>query len=489
METKHLFVVLLALFAATGTVLSTGAFTSSQVSRTADVGVAGDEGALLALEPHGHSPNGEGGYAALSDGQLTVRLDGIPLDGLTTVDRVFNVSNHGTQRVGVYVLKSGPNADLLSFATSDDERLDNSSASARCLDVGEAFEVGIAVDTRGAVLSPDAVILDGMTVVADAEIPCDVGGGDGGAGSGGAGGSSSPGDGGAGSDPDGDGVDTATEESFGTDPDARDSDGDGIDDYVETSYGTAAVDTDGDGPVDALDLDSDDDGIPDSVEGADDADGDGTPNYRDADSDGAGDPDGVGDETAGDDDGDGTPNFADGDNDGDGTLDGSGGSGSGGAADDVDLVAGSGLAKANQGDSSGIQFKVRNDGDEPVTIAKFAVDTHTGPEQRVVESNGGHHVDGQHEVFVDASTDGLLEMNGPAPYSNDQGQSLALGTTAALTEQATLDPGAEATIYVYAFRKNNGDWVSMIDETVTVTLHFDDGTSQTYQFVAADPYI
>ena len=60
-----------------------------------------------------------------------------------------------------------------------------------------------------------------------------------------------------------------------------DSDGDGIPDSVE-----GTDDTDGDGIPNYLDTDSDDDGIPDSEEGTDDTDGDGIPDYLDPDSDG-----------------------------------------------------------------------------------------------------------------------------------------------------------------------------------------------------------
>ncbi len=93
-----------------------------------------------------------------------------------------------------------------------------------------------------------------------------------------------------------------------------DSDGDGIPDSIE---GTR--DTDGDGTPDYKDLDSDGDGISDAIEGSADADGDGIPNYRDLDSDG----DGIPDATEGivDTDTDGRPNFLDTDSDGDGIPD------------------------------------------------------------------------------------------------------------------------------------------------------------------------
>lgn len=101
---------------------------------------------------------------------------------------------------------------------------------------------------------------------------------------------------------------------------ATDLDGDTISDFDE-GFGTA--DTDGDGELDTEDLDSDDDGIPDSVEAGDDdlisppvdTDLDGVPDFRDLDSDA----DGIADEVEGseDVDGDGYPNSADLDSDGD----------------------------------------------------------------------------------------------------------------------------------------------------------------------------
>jgi hypothetical protein len=111
-----------------------------------------------------------------------------------------------------------------------------------------------------------------------------------------------------------------------------DSDGDGIPDSVEAGDNPAApVDTDKDGTPDYLDLDSDNDGIPDAVEaGTDptkpvDTDKDGTPDFRDLDSDNDGIPDAV---EAGTDptkpvdtDKDGTPDYLDLDSDNDGIPD------------------------------------------------------------------------------------------------------------------------------------------------------------------------
>jgi hypothetical protein len=92
-------------------------------------------------------------------------------------------------------------------------------------------------------------------------------------------------------DTDGDGLVDVLEDALGTDPGSSDSDVDGIDDFVETDGGSP-VDTDADGVIDALDTDSDDDGLLDSNEGVGDPDTDGIPNYRDSDSDDDGFPDG-----------------------------------------------------------------------------------------------------------------------------------------------------------------------------------------------------
>jgi gliding motility-associated-like protein len=102
----------------------------------------------------------------------------------------------------------------------------------------------------------------------------------------------------------------------------NDSNGNGLLDCVETAMGGSSFevpDTDGDGNADFLDLDSDADGILDSIELRGDMDGDNLPNYRDLDSDG----DKLADQFEGtnDKDGDGAPNYLDLDSDADGILD------------------------------------------------------------------------------------------------------------------------------------------------------------------------
>ncbi|MDP1825084.1 MAG: hypothetical protein Q8L48_17635 [Archangium sp.] len=111
------------------------------------------------------------------------------------------------------------------------------------------------------------------------------------------------------------------------DPAVSDPDQDTISDLYEGA--AAGVDTDLDGTVDALDPDSDGDGIPDAIEAGDadlatppiDTDSDGTPNFRDLDSDDDGVPDQVEDPNGNGvlDPGESSPRSAD--TDGDGTPD------------------------------------------------------------------------------------------------------------------------------------------------------------------------
>ncbi|RYE92757.1 MAG: hypothetical protein EOO75_05940, partial [Myxococcales bacterium] len=88
-----------------------------------------------------------------------------------------------------------------------------------------------------------------------------------------------------GQDTDKDGLLDSVEITLGTKVDNADSDGDGIGDFAETNGG-AKIDTDKDGTIDALDTDSDSDGLLDSAEGTTDLDKDDTGNWRDSDDDG-----------------------------------------------------------------------------------------------------------------------------------------------------------------------------------------------------------
>ncbi|MGB0588444.1 MAG: hypothetical protein ACPGU1_02080 [Myxococcota bacterium] len=129
----------------------------------------------------------------------------------------------------------------------------------------------------------------------------------------------------AGEDANGDGVISGDE----TYPLLWDSDFDTVGDYAETNGALIGPDTDNDGVIDALDDDSDGDGLQDSRDGVVDVDFDGVGNWRDPDDDGDGIPTALEHDGAGsfgeifgvDVDGDGIFNRLDQDSDGDGLLD------------------------------------------------------------------------------------------------------------------------------------------------------------------------
>ncbi len=146
-------------------------------------------------------------------------------------------------------------------------------------------------------------------------------------------------------DTDGDRINNLDEYLLRTNPVYPDSDNDSINDGVEVGPDPRTPrDTDRDGKIDALDIESDGDSIPDQLEGTADKDNDGLPNYRDDDSDGDGIPDSI--EGAGlpDTDGDGTADYLDLESDGDGILDAVEGSG------DIDL---DGILNYRDSDSDG----------------------------------------------------------------------------------------------------------------------------------------
>ena len=127
------------------------------------------------------------------------------------------------------------------------------------------------------------------------------------------------------SDPDGDQLTSLTEWLIGTDPHLADSDHDGLRDDLEAPDASNPIDSDRDGLIDPLDFDDDNDQIQTPTEVEDEArlggdiDGDGFPAHLDLDSDDDGIPDSI--ESERDFDEDGTPNYLDLDSDGDGALD------------------------------------------------------------------------------------------------------------------------------------------------------------------------
>lgn len=154
--------------------MGTGAFSTVTAERTVAVNTAGDDSALLQLTVH-NGPNGL--YAQQTGaGQIEILLNGelgssggVNLNASTTIADVFNITNQGSQSVGVWIVKSGPNSDLVTFENANGGLLDNSSSAAQTLGVGSTIEVTIVVDTTGQNLAANDTLLTSITVHADAD--------------------------------------------------------------------------------------------------------------------------------------------------------------------------------------------------------------------------------------------------------------------------------------------------------------------------------
>jgi len=158
----------------------------------------------------------------------------------------------------------------------------------------------------------------------------------------------------------------------------------------------------------------------------------------------------------------------------------SGGSGGSTSASQTNLVSGSG--GTFWGGPAGVSFAVENTGSDSVNVTNITVNsTSRGQVSQIWENQTGSYNRGQHEVYISPSsgTHGVLDMDG-TPYYNDTGTALTLGSTEPMTEDATLDSGTTADVYLNAFRKSNDGKMDMAGETVTISFHFGDGSTATY---------
>ncbi len=176
-------------------------------------------------------------------------------------------------------------------------------------------------------------------------------------------------------DSDNDGINDAVE-AGGVDADVdgvidgfTDANGDGLDDSTATTP-LAITSTDSDGTPNHVDIDSDDDGIPDAIEGNVDTDNDGVPDYLDLDSDNDGVPDATEAPGSGiDTDGDGIDDLYD--------VDATGGVDANGDGLDDAVVAAGVLDSDADGVPDFLQIESDADGDGLPDLMEGTVDTDT----------------------------------------------------------------------------------------------------------------
>jgi hypothetical protein len=111
---KGKLLALLLIFGAVGTLAATGAFTTVEAERTADVDVAGDANALLAIQPTEQNDSSSFiNQDDTDDSTFEIVLDGeegnngVNANATTTAQNIFNITNNGEEDVDVWIATEG----------------------------------------------------------------------------------------------------------------------------------------------------------------------------------------------------------------------------------------------------------------------------------------------------------------------------------------------------------------------------------------------
>jgi hypothetical protein len=145
---RKLGTAVLALAVVLAAVYATGAFSSTSASRSADVTVAGDASAFLALEKS-EGPNGE--FASYgSNGALQVRMGegsrGVNPGSRTSFQNVFTISNKGSQPVSVWFAGG---SKTVTFVGPNGNSIESEGGAVTLRPGGQSLHVGLIVDSRG----------------------------------------------------------------------------------------------------------------------------------------------------------------------------------------------------------------------------------------------------------------------------------------------------------------------------------------------------
>ncbi|SEH39658.1 hypothetical protein SAMN05192561_101531 [Halopenitus malekzadehii] len=169
---KGKLLALVLVFGAITVVTATGAFTTVEAERTAEVNVTGDANALLGLTEYEDS-DGDTPYARTTDdGQIVMVLgenmstgqgaSGINANANTTIQNAINVTNQGNQEVDVTLSvqdSEGNSVNGINMIWSD------GSTGSKALSSGTTETFGIEINLLGAASDGD---LDDLTIVINA---------------------------------------------------------------------------------------------------------------------------------------------------------------------------------------------------------------------------------------------------------------------------------------------------------------------------------
>lgn len=186
MNRRNVLLGLGGLAAVAGGAIGTGAFSQVTAQRSAEISVASDANAYLALD----ATNNSSPLVGQTSGNNTIAFDfaggavnssttptgsGLNPEATTTIPQAFEIANHGTQGVGVRarVSESGPDAtaseaeSAIAFNYVDSTgTVDLLGSTWTSFDVGEGGWVDVVFDLDGTGLTGDLV--NEITFEADA---------------------------------------------------------------------------------------------------------------------------------------------------------------------------------------------------------------------------------------------------------------------------------------------------------------------------------
>ena len=156
----------------------------------------------------------------------------------------------------------------------------------------------------------------------------------------------------------------------------------------------------------------------------------------------------------------------------------SGGGGGGGGGTAAGQVEYNDDARRHNGQSSGVEFSVRNTGSGSVTVTDAAVTGGSSGAQVLKEDAGGTGA-GSREMFVSSPSTSAYHEAGDGGTS-----SYPLGTRVPLSNGVQLGSGDDATFTLTFFQSQRGqslnfDNVDMRGEPFEVTLYYADGSQET----------
>ncbi len=153
---------LVGIICALAVIVSTGAFTSVNAERSAQIDVTGDASALLSMVPY-DGPNGayvnedENGALYLDFSEFAA--GGVNIDAVTVIRDICVITNNGTRSIILTLTKEGDNPDAVDFGDVEDGVM---------LHVGQSYVFSFTITSHG--LTKEDNILQKVHLLANVAI-------------------------------------------------------------------------------------------------------------------------------------------------------------------------------------------------------------------------------------------------------------------------------------------------------------------------------